>query len=354
MTQTSEQHVPSILRQIYYNPRHPASYSSSSQLLAEARKTVPFVTRREVDDYLQTQFPYTLHRRVVRRFKRNPIVVSGPEELLQADLIDTQKYAKENDGVRYILTIIDVFTKRAYAYPLRDKKSSSVALAFNHFFENVVVPEKLQTDAGTEFTNKELQDIFTRHGVHHYLARNEVIKCAVVERFQRTLQERLHKYMTATSNNRFIDVLNDVMHAYNNRVHSSIGLAPVEVSNQNKDKVFEKLYKAKDLRELSKKSKRRHDIKVGDMVRVARKRTPFQKGYTPTFTDELYKISYVSPSRGTNQQQIELYSLVDKKGRELRGRYYRQELSLVAPSVETYSRPHPDYQTRLSGRQKHG
>lgn len=342
-------HIPTLLRDIYYDPKGEAGFSSVDRVLKEARKRLPEVTRADVADYLASQFPYNLHRRRLLKYKRNHILTSGPEELVQGDLIDTRNLKETNDGYSYILTLIDVFTKRAFAYPLKTKAALHVESALKHMFDNYFVPQYFQTDAGTEFINQKVQALLKQYHVNYYTARNEVIKCAVVERFQRTLQSKLHKYFTSTNNTRYIDVLHEFMSGYNNRVHRSIGMAPNAVTANNTRTVFQRLYGATSLRDYVKRHKRSGQLAVGNVVRVARQKQSFRKGYVPTFSDELYVITEVSPS---TKGSSELYSLKSKAGRHLRGRYYRQELCRVSPSVESYYRLEPDFIKTYAGRQR--
>ncbi len=120
----------SVLRSIFYDIKNPAAYSSSNNLFKEARKHSNLIECKDVNEYLSTQFPYTLHRQHIKKIRRNS-VVSCPKELVQADLIDMQSLADDNDGIRYILTLIDVFSKKAFAYPLKNKGSIEVVDALS-------------------------------------------------------------------------------------------------------------------------------------------------------------------------------------------------------------------------------
>src|SRR5664279_3438082 len=110
-------------------------------------------------------------------------------DLFQADVVDMQSLAKFNDGFRFILTCIDVFSKRAYAIPLKDKRGSSLVQALKTIFEQTAMPVQfLQTDRGSEFLNHEVQSYLTDTNIRHYSSFNDDIKCAVVELWNRTLR----------------------------------------------------------------------------------------------------------------------------------------------------------------------
>ena len=344
---------PAVLRSIFYNIRNPAAYSSINNLFKEARKQTNLIQRKDVDEYLSTQFPYTLHRRVVKKVRRNPIVVSCPEELVQADLIDMQSLAEYNNGIKYILTLIDVFSKKAFAYPLKNKGSFEVVGALTKFFNQHFVPEKLQTDAGKEFLNAQVKYLMRNNNVQFYTANNEATKCSVIERFQRTLQSKLYKYFTGVGDNfQYVDVLQDFLDAYNNTIHRSIGMAPNDVSPSNSDTVFSRLYGAPTLRELVTRNEGRKYLKEGDVVRIAKTKSIFSKGYEPNFSDELYVITNVAPASGIRREPM--YYLKDKSNRNLKGRYYRQELVRVSPTVSNYYRTSASFVQKPTLRQQHG
>ena len=111
------------------------------------------------------------------------------KRILQADLADLSALARQNDGNRYLLTCIDVFSKRAWAIPLKTKSGDCVKLAFEKIFEDEI-PNMIQTDKGTEFLKSTVQAMFKNYGIKHYTSENEEIKAAVVERLNRTLKTR--------------------------------------------------------------------------------------------------------------------------------------------------------------------
>lgn len=322
-------------------------------MIKEARKHSNLIKRKDVDEYLSTQFPYTLHRRRVKKIRRNPVVVSGPEELVQADLIDMQSLADDNDHINYILTLIDVFTKKAFAYPLKNKGSFEIVDALTKFLNQHFVPEKFQTDSGKEFVNAQVKYLMRNNNVQFYTASNEVTKCSVIERFQRTLQSKLYKYFTGVGNNfRYLEILQDFIDLYNNTFHRSIGMAPNKVSTSNSDTVFSRLYGAPTLRELVKRNEGRKYLKEGDVVRMARTKSIFTKGYQPNFSDELYIITNVAPASGVRREPM--YYLKDKSNNALKGRYYRQELVRISPTVSDYYRASASFARKLTTRQQHG
>ena len=126
-----------------------------------------------------------------------------------------QAFAKFNRGVKYLLAVIDVFSKYGWLIPLKDKTGKSVASALKTIFEERK-PEKMWVDKGKVFYNKDVKDL-----IELYSTENEE-KSSVVERWIRTMKEKMYKYFTANSTNVYINVLSDLFKEYNNTRHSSI------------------------------------------------------------------------------------------------------------------------------------
>jgi transposase InsO family protein len=196
-----------------YEASEPGSYGGVRALTRYSGMPV-----KTVKGWLETQDPYTLHKPVVKKFPRRKTFAKGIDDLFQADLATMQNLASSNDGNSHILTCIDVFSRYAFALPVKDKRGSTVAAAFEKIFAQRV-PNMLQTDRGTEFYNVQVQELFKKNGVRHYSSLNDDIKAALVERFNRTLKSRLFRYMTRSHTKRWIDVIDDVVNSCNRSHH---------------------------------------------------------------------------------------------------------------------------------------
>jgi len=210
---------------------------------------------------------YTLHKSARVLFRRRKTYSKGPGDLFQIDLADLVNISSRNDGYRYLLTCIDVFTKRAWAVPTKTKTSREVTRAFEKILTDGYKPNMVQSDKGTEFLNSTFQSMLKRHDIKFYTSENEDIKAAVVERFNRTMKTKMYRYFTARNTRRYVDVLPDLLHSYNHTYHRSIGMAPVEVDDTNEHLVRVRLYPLKP-----KSYKWKYD--VGDRVRITMQRQP--------------------------------------------------------------------------------
>ena len=199
--------------ELYRNVRLPGSYSGVG-----ATRRYSGRSRRDVVAFLSGQDGYTLHKPIKSRFRRRKVYSKGIADLVQADLVDVSNIARHNGGHRYLLTAIDVFSKRAWAIPLKTKAGREVASAFERILGDVRF-NMVQTDKGTEFMNVHFQRLMNERDVHHYTSENEDIKASVVERFNRTLRDRMYRYFSAHQTRRYLDVLDDLVHSYNNTRH---------------------------------------------------------------------------------------------------------------------------------------
>ena len=119
----------------YYSVREPGSYGGVNALRRLMRAKGERVTQKQTTDWLAEQEAYNLHKPVRRRFVRRKIFSRGIDYLWQADLADMTHLAEHNDSFRYLLTVIDVFSKYAFVATLKKKDSKSVVEAFAKILE---------------------------------------------------------------------------------------------------------------------------------------------------------------------------------------------------------------------------
>jgi len=182
-------------------------------------------------------------------------------------------------------------------------------------------PLYIQSDKGSEFLNMHFQKLLTDNDIRHYTSENEDIKCAVVERWNRTLLTKLHRYFTHKNTLRYVDIIQDLVHSYNNTHHSSIKMAPAEVTEKNEAKVYKALYP-------STKTKLAYKFSVGDTVRISSARQAFVKGYRQKWSEEIFKVSKRYPTNPWT------YGIVDYSEEPIAGKFYAEELQKVAPKEE--------------------
>ena len=318
-----------LLRKIYYTPGEPGSFSSAPKLFEAVHKKNPRITKEQTEQWLNQQLTHSLHKPARQTFPRNEYFVLNHEQLAEADLADLSIFESANDKIKYVLTLIDVFSKQAFVRALRTKTANDLKAAFKEIFK-VYRPASLRTDEGTEFKNKIISDQMKAYGVNHYFAKDKRIKCSVVERFNRTLKSKMFKYFTSKGTRRYVDVLQGLVASYNDTYHSTVGMTPNEAAKAKRSEVFYNTHGYASPREYMKaklrkmKKKRQIKLKKDDNVRVSYVTTKMDKGYYPTWTDQVQKVAKVI--KHDKQPTV----LLQNQNR----RFYKEELQKIPANSE--------------------
>ncbi len=305
-----------LLHKYYYNIKEPVSFQSVKKLFEKAKETDSNIKLHAVAKWLSSQPTYGVHRYVNRNFKRNPIVSRHIDHNWHADLVEIDK-PSANSRYRYLLMVIDNLSKYGWSIKLFNKKAKTVKNAFSSIVKKSKrKPIIVTTDAGKEFTNHLFRNALKRNKIKHMIVQ-DYSKAAVVERWNRTIKEKIHKYLTYHKTFRFVDVLNDIINGYNNTVHSRTKYKPIDVNKFNEHLVYRNLYNIKQIHE-------KQSFKIGDKIRVVLGRELFDKGYKENYSKEIFTISKVLISSPHYK-----YKVKDKKGTVVRGTYYAKELMKV-------------------------
>ena len=286
-------------------------------------KSVPNYSAK-IADFLRNNDIHSKYSRIKKhKFPRRRVIARFPFEIFMGDLIEYQSEYRINKGYRFILILIDCFTKMIYAAPMKRKNKESAATAFNQIFDNFDrYPVNLITDDGKEFYNEPVEKIFLSYGINHYTCPTKTkTKASVVERANRTLKSKFEKYFHKIKSRRWIDILDQFVSNYNRTPHKSLGIPPLEVTDKNRDEIYKKLYPLKKISVVCK-------LKIGDRVRRKIEKGTFDKGYTQRWSDTIYKISSVRQSN-----TVCYYTLEDLEGKEQTGIWYYYQLNLIAKNV---------------------
>ena len=267
--------------------------------------------RKKVKKVLSTLDAYTRHFPYRKKYPRERVMTSGINVQMQADLIDLQSLSKANDSYRFVLIVIDVFSKYIMLVPVKSKTASDMVEAVENVFKQRT-PLKFQSDQGSEFMNRSLQTLFKDYGVEHFYTRSD-LKSSIVERAIRTIKNVMYRYFTRNKTLRYIDVLDQIALGYNRTYHTSIGMAPIDVNYKNQEDVFQRLYATPEL-------PKSPGLIVGSTVRISKIRGVFSKSALASYTEEIFYIAEAIPGNPPT------YRLRDYDGEILEGRFYRQEL----------------------------
>lgn len=251
---------------------------------------------------------FELHRTARRNFTRRRVNVYGKNDLWQADLVEMIPYSTQNKGYKYILCVIDCYTKFAWAFPLKSKTGIEVSKTMSKILINRA-PKLLQLDNGKEFYNLTFDTLMKKYNIKKY-STYSTMKACIVERFNRTLKEKMFREFTARGSREWVSILPMLIHNYNNSKHRTIGITPMQ-ADKNPNLV---VFKQRDI--IKKKIK----FNIGDKVRISTQKGTFTKGYIPNWSTEIFTIVKI------NNTLPPTFNLQDYTGQLIAGCFYSEEI----------------------------
>ena len=345
-----------LLENLYFTPRQAGSLSSAAALrralLKRERRrrrgrrgiAIKVPSESQIKEWLLEKRAFTVHRPARKKYKMKSVIVGGVNIQLQADLVDMQPWASENDGFRYILLAIDCFSRFAYSRPLKKKDGESTADALRDILNEAEKRierkiERIQADQGKEFYNKAVERMLRERNVTLFSTKSPV-KAQMVERLIRTLRTRQERFNTHKGRRRWLESFPDIVKSYNKMGHSALpkGASPGDVGLENERKVWKHLYEETLLttpKSLQKRltalregkglklSSAKNELTMGDPVRLSKRKRTFEKAYFQNWTDEIFYVAHVS------ETSPRTFRIADESGELLEGVFYREELSPV-------------------------
>ncbi|XP_033725180.1 uncharacterized protein LOC117315144 [Pecten maximus] len=311
---------------VYYDLNNGGAFLSPTkvhQVLKSRGFTSPGLYK--IRRYIQSLDDYSLQKPVKRSFKRARVEVSGPYEEFQADLADVSNLSKQNDGIRFLLVVIDVFSRFLWVEPTKTKTTKDVLNAFRKIIDRGGKPKRLYTDAGKEFTGNLMRQYCKDNDIKYFTSRNEQ-KASVVERVIRTIKTMMYRYFTKYRSYAYVDKLQDFVKSYNATPHRSLnGTAPKDVNKTNEADLFAYMYLRKKRSPHSKTVKKpKFRFKIGSLVRISHLKQPFTRAYQQQWSSEIFKVD-----KRFLRQGIPQYQLIDFLNEQITGTFYQSELQRV-------------------------
>ena len=286
-------------------------------------------------NWLKRQEAYLLTRKAPHRqgvFQRQKIVVGDIGDCFELDLADfgaDRDQLLQNDMHRYALVALDQLSRYVMIEALKRKDAVSVANAFDRMLSKAggaMTPIKVATDHGTEFSNKWFKQVMKKWGiVKHYIPSDTEIKCPMVERSIRSLKMMTTKYFMQNNTLRWYDVIQDIVRSYNHTKHSVLKTSPIKVLHMGPveiEQLWQRLYKTPLKPKLNKKIiQDLNEFKVGDYVRISVLKGLHEKGYTPTYSREVYRVY----ARKYGYPRL-VYKVMDLTGDPVPGVFYSEQL----------------------------
>ena len=293
-------------------------YDALAYSAIKTKKTLGLGNNFTMEDLSQE-----LNKPTINKFPRQKVIVNYIDEIHSTDLVDMSQYSKMNKGYKYIFTNIDVFSKMAYAFPLKSKKIQDIKACFEKIFKNNK-PKFIWSDKEPAFLSKEMQQFFKDNNVKIYHT-NSHLKAVVIERFNRSLRELMMKEFVKNNNTIWYNILPKLIKIYNNRYHGTIKMKPIQVNKNNEKYIKENIYTYNKTSKIPK-------FEINDLVRISLKRRElFDKASSNIkWSEELFKVHSI------NKSNVITYKIKDLNDEIIEGIFYERELLKTKNTSEVY------------------
>jgi transposase InsO family protein/ribosomal protein L21E len=250
------------------------------------------ITKKEVINYINRQDENQLIKETHNnKASYGHITAMGPNEEWQIDIFVFDKYYTQNNGYKYMLCAVDIFTRKAYVEPMKTKNIQDTSKAIQKLITLHGAPLVISSDNDSAFSGDKFQAILKQHNImHNTNILGDHFALGVIDRFARSLKTILNKMLIRNKSKYWLKYIDDVVSRYNDTPHAAIlGMTPNEVTQS-----LLNVGKIADLNAMkNKKNNTVSDINEGDKVRINIKGT-FSKGTEPTFSDKTYKVMSVN------------------------------------------------------------
>lgn len=318
MSEFSRESAASHLKENWDNVGSPVGFLGVNKIYEFYNRVLP---KREIKNVLSKFESYSLMSEVHIPNKQNKTVALHPRDCFQIDFFYVNEISGDNNGVQYIFSAIDIFTKRGFCVPQVKCDGASAINSMKIIFNSINVrPKSIVSDAGSEFNNAKFKKYLNDIGVKLIFSKSEN-KCSTVERFQKTIQRKIYLYITEFETRRFIHVLHKIVENYNCTIHSFLRASPFDVET-NKDLQNDVMILHAQKFQNVKKQKPR--FKIGDVVRIALKKSSFHRSYNLQRSYERFIVSSVN-----TKLKIPRYSLKDENGVDIKGNFLAHEMIVV-------------------------
>ena len=308
-----------LIKRNYVTPGHPTAFGSP-KILSDYYS----ISLAKAKAILRTVNTYTLHRDYRRPQIRNPYFIHNIRTQIQIDLIDVAALKQENSGTTFILMVIDCWSRYLWARPLLNKKAGTVLKAMRDIFREMgTLPRNVLCDKGTELKNVQFKQYLAKLRIKLGHPNSEV-KCGIVERVNRTLQNYMYRYMTDRQTYKYIDVLQRLVIGYNARPHRTLqGLTPLQAEDPtNKDAVDDALQQHYNK---ARSARKKPKLEIGQTVRVKKWIPLFGRGYHEQWKHEIFEIVDINTTLPICMYMIKSAD----SGEVIKGGFYENELVRV-------------------------
>ena len=337
------------LSALYYDPSFPGSFAGLPTFFRHAKVKIPSLTRKDVDKWKEHDLLVAKRSRITKPKIRRSVLVFNPNQIWEGDLVDmSSSNIRMNRNVRYLLLLVDQFTKKLYCEPIfgGTKAPPKVIDAFKEIFAHTTSrPKFIYTDQGSEFIAGEVKKYLNdRQGIKTFTTKDKDIKCSIVERAIRTLKGRLFTYIDA-GHIRYLDALPKIVAGINGTQGRTTKIAPDKIDpvnvgearqniytyNERQEKKFRKRKMGTAITKDNKKIKPPTPplppppkFKVGDYVLIKKEKKTFTKEHKGLWNDQIFQVDTAS-----SDTIPYVYHLKDLAGEKLLGYFNEKELNKI-------------------------
>ena len=294
--------IEKLLYDLYYIKHN---YDGINQLYNKAKLINKNIKIEDVKNWLNKQKTHQVNLTKVEKKEFLPIYSDSPYSF-QVDLTFFPRYKNNNNGNFVLFTAINVNTKFVYAYYSDNKKMNTI-LDFIKQMENKTLINSLTLDKGKEFFNNEFIEFCKNKNINLFFVLNDSHKLGIINRFHRTLKDKLTKHFYANDTYKWIDVIDDIIKNYNNTINRSTGLEPIKINSFIENQIINN---KRDETNLIKTGK--HLFSTGDFVRIKNKKKLFDDKQKSKFSNEIFQIVKVLNNSAmlNNDEKFKLSELI--------------------------------------------
>ena len=280
--------IADLLDQLYYKEHN---YDGVEQLYKKAKAFNITIKKSDVKNWLDKQQTKQTTYKNTDKKSFLPIYSETPYSF-QIDLTFFPRYKKQNNQFYVLFTAININTRFAYAYYAKDKEMDTI-LKMIEKMEKVTVINAITCDEGSEFKNYKFMKFCEDNNIDLFFVKNDSHKLGIVNRFHRTLKEKLTQHFISTDNLNWVDIIDKIIYNYNHTVNRGIGIEPYKVDDYLEHEFI--LHK-RETTELLNKMKGKNKFVIGDKVRILNKKMIFQDKMLPNYSSVVYTVIKVFPN----------------------------------------------------------
>jgi hypothetical protein len=312
------------MKKVYFDRSHPGAFGGLNKIWLSIKgdaERPAGLTKKIVTKWLSAQEVYQVYTEPQSDYPTEAIIVEYPDQMWDIDILVLHDERRQlNKNFRYLLGVIDLFSRYVWVRLLKRKTATETAEAFRSILQEGRVCEKLRGDSGQEFLGKAFTQLLKEQQIP-YIRAFGFVKANYIERWFRTFQQKYYRYAYHNTTLKFVDAIQDIVRSYNATVHGTTGFRPDQVDQSNTLALYDRVYQP--ILHKRAREKVNPSLRVGDLVRLSYFKDKFKRGYTTKWTEEVFEVWAVVKSHPPR------YKIRDLLQEPILGSHYTEDLKLV-------------------------